>query len=62
MYRARGLAGAQFPGPLGPIITSNLATIASPGRERQLLELERASRSGNTGPLLAPQLTLLTWE
>jgi hypothetical protein len=62
MYRARGLAGAQFPGPLGPIITSNLATIASPGRERQLLELERASRSGDTGPLLAPQLTLFTWE
>jgi Domain of unknown function (DUF4157) len=61
IYRGRDLAKTQFPFPLGAIVSSNLATIASPGRERQLLELEEASRTSNSGPRLAPQFTVVSW-
>lgn len=61
MYRGRKLAGTQFPWPLGPVIQSNLSTVANPGRERQLLDLQQSSTSNpGAGPRLAPQFTL--WE
>ena len=58
MYRGRKLAGTQFPAPFGAIIESNLATIANPGRNRQLADMEEASRTTNLGPRLAPQFTI----
>ncbi|MGZ5265860.1 MAG: eCIS core domain-containing protein [Caldimonas sp.] len=58
MYRGRKLAGTQFPAPLGAIIESNLATIANPGREKQLLDLEASGRDKDFGPRLAPQFTI----
>jgi hypothetical protein len=58
MYRGRKLAGTQFPAPLGMIIESNLATIANPGRARQLQDMEETSRTTGTGPRLAPQFTV----
>ena len=62
MYRGRKLATLQFPPVLGQIIESNLATIANPGRERQLLDMQKSSERTNSGPLLAPQFTLLDWK
>jgi hypothetical protein len=65
IYRQRGAGALELKerlGPAGsvlaPIIKSNIATIADPGREKQLLRLEEESRRRNTGPLLAPQFTV----
>ena len=65
IYRQRGAGALELKerlGPAGsvlaPIIKSNIATIADPGREKQLLRLEEESRRRNTGPLLAPQFTI----
>ena len=60
MYRQRGMVKTQAGPFLGAIIESNLATIAAPGRERQLLDVkERAERTGS--PQVAPQFTLGSW-
>jgi hypothetical protein len=61
MYRQRAFAKSQFPPVIGSIISANLATIASPARERQLLDLQATSEATKSGPLLAPQATLLEW-
>ena len=62
MYRGRKLAGNQFPWPLGPIIESNLSTIADPGRDKQLREMEQAAAANpSVGKRLAPQFTLGTF-
>ena len=61
MYKGRNLAVSQFPPVLGSIIGRNLATIASPGRERQLLDLQQSSATTPTGPRLAPQFTVGSW-
>jgi hypothetical protein len=60
-YRERGVVALQLPPLLGPIVKSNLETITWPGRERQLLELQQQSESGNFGTRLAPQFTLGRW-
>ncbi len=60
MYRGRKLAPLQFPPVVGQIIQSNLSTIASPGRERQLLDLQSSSQNNpSLGQQLAPQFTVL---
>ncbi|HKF46001.1 MAG TPA: DUF4157 domain-containing protein [Terracidiphilus sp.] len=61
MYRGRRLASTQFPKPIGALVQSNLETIASPGRQKQLLDLQRASEETGSGPRLAPQFTLGTF-
>jgi hypothetical protein len=60
IYRQRGMAPTQFGSILGGVIESNIQTIASPGRERQLVEIqERAQRTGQPQPV--PQFTIATW-
>jgi hypothetical protein len=59
MYRGRGVASTQFPKPIGALIQSNLETIANPGRDNQLRDLERSREETNSGPRLAPQFTIL---
>ena len=60
IYRQRGMAPTQFGAIIGGIIESNIQTIGSPGRERQLLEIhERAERTGQ--PQVAPQFTVTSW-
>lgn len=62
MFRGRNLAAGQFPWPLGPIIQSNLSTIADPGRDRRLLEMEQAAAANpSAGKQLAPQFTVGTF-
>jgi hypothetical protein len=65
IYRQRGAGALELKerlGPAGavlaPIIKANIATIADPGREKQLLRLEEESRRRNVGPLLTPQFTI----
>lgn len=65
IYRQRGAGALALKEQLGvagsilaPIIKSNIATIADPGREKQLLDLERRSQQMNSGKLLAPQFTI----
>jgi hypothetical protein len=54
------MAPTQFGPILGGIIQSNIQTIGSPGRERQLLDIqERAQRTGE--PQVAPQFTITSW-
>jgi hypothetical protein len=54
------MAPTQFGSILGGIIQSNIETIGSPGRERQLLDIkERAERTGQ--PQVAPQFTIKSW-
>jgi hypothetical protein len=60
IYRQRSMAPTQFGPILGGIIQSNIETIGSPGRERQLLDVkERAERTGQ--PQVAPQFTVTSW-
>lgn len=60
IYRQRSMAPTQFGPIVGGIIQSNIETIGSPGRERQLLEIkERAERTGQ--PQVAPQFTIASW-
>ncbi len=62
MYRGRNLASGQFPWPLGPIIQSNLSTIADPGRDKRLWEMEQsAAANPSAGKQLAPQFTVGTF-
>jgi hypothetical protein len=68
IYRQRGAGALELKerlGPVGsvvaPIVKANLATIADPGREKQLQRLEEEQRRRNTGPLLAPQFTIATF-
>ena len=58
MYRGRSLVPSKIFWPLGPIAESNLATIANPGREKQLLDLQQVGRTTGAGPIVAPQFTL----
>jgi hypothetical protein len=63
IYRNRSLAPSQFGPVLGAIVESNLATIAHPGREREVVEMvEGARRIGLEGPIVAPSFTVLSWE
>ena len=60
IYRQRSMAPTQFGPILGKIVESNIQTIGSPGRERQLLDVkERAERTGQ--PQVAPQFTVASW-
>jgi hypothetical protein len=60
IYRQRSMAPTQFGPIVGGIIQSNIETIGSPGRERQLLDIkERAERTGQ--PQVAPQFTVTSW-
>jgi len=68
IYRQRGAGALElkqqlgFPGTiLAPIIKANIAAIADPHREKDLLRLEEESRRLNTGQLLAPQFTVWSW-
>ncbi len=62
MYRGRNLASGQFPWPLGPVIQSNLSTIADPGRDKRLWEMEQAGQANpSAGKRLAPQFTIGTF-
>lgn len=68
IYRQRGAGALELkqqwgvPGTiLAPLIKANIAAIADPGREKQLLRLEEESRRLNTGRLLAPQFTVGTF-
>jgi Domain of unknown function (DUF4157) len=68
IYRQRGAGALELKqqwgvagSVLAPVIKANIAAIADPGREKQLLELEEESRRRNTGPLLAPQFTVGTF-
>ncbi len=59
MYSQRRMARSEIP-LVGPLVESNLATIANPGRERQLLDLEDQART--TGmPQVAPSFTIAEW-
>jgi hypothetical protein len=65
IYRERGAGALELKerlGPAGsvlaPIVKANIAAIADPGREKQLLRLEEESRRQNAGKLLAPQFTV----
>lgn len=59
MFRGRKLAATQFPWPVGKIVESNLGTIADPGREKMLLDLQQSGASNpSTGGRLAPQFTV----
>ena len=60
MYRQRAMAKTELPPILGAIAESNMATIASPARERQILEAQETARK--TGlPTPAPQFTIAEW-
>ena len=60
IYRQRSMAPTQFGSILGGIIQSNIETIGSPGRERQLLDIKK--RAEDTGqPQVAPQFTIKSW-
>jgi hypothetical protein len=60
MYRQRGVAKTELPPILGPIITSNLATIAAPDRDKQIFQAQETARK--TGlPTPAPQFTIASW-
>lgn len=61
MVRTRSLP-AYLGGPVLPYVgASLLENIADPGRERQLLDLQRQSEETGSGPRLAPQFRVLTW-
>jgi len=58
MYSQRRMARTELPFPFGRLIESNLATIANPGREKQLKEIEERTR--RTGmPQAIPSFTIL---
>jgi hypothetical protein len=60
MYRQRGIASTELGKVAGSIVESNLAVIAAPGRERQILEAQETAR--RTGlPTPAPQFQVLSW-
>ncbi|HYB44815.1 MAG TPA: DUF4157 domain-containing protein [Candidatus Methylomirabilis sp.] len=68
IYRQRGAGALELKqqwgvagSVLAPVIKSNIETIANPGREQQLRDLEEQSRRRNAGPLLAPQFTVGTF-
>ena len=68
VYRQRGAGALELKQQWGvagtilaPVIKANIAAIADPGREKQLLQLEEESRRANTGRLLAPQFTVGTF-
>lgn len=61
MLRTRSLRW-YLGGPVLPYVgASLLENIADPGRERQLIDLQRQSQETRSGPLLAPQFRVLTW-
>ncbi|MCA9976828.1 MAG: hypothetical protein KC413_13800 [Anaerolineales bacterium] len=62
LYRSRGMAPTQFGSILGTIAESNLATIGSPGRERQIDDMLRSSERMGSGPVVAPSFTIASWE
>ncbi|HEY9596482.1 MAG TPA: hypothetical protein V6D33_02290, partial [Cyanophyceae cyanobacterium] len=60
MYRQRRIARTEFPSPFGRIIESNVATIANPGRQNQLEQLDATAKK--TGiPQVVPSFTLFEW-
>lgn len=68
IYRQRGAGALELKAQWGvagsilaPIIKSNIATIADPGREKQLLQQEDESRRLNTEKRLAPQFTIFSF-
>ncbi len=62
MYRNRGLAPHQFGSILGTIVESNLSTVGSPARERQIFEMIESARRIGAGPVVAPSFTLVEFE
>src|SRR5262249_30885033 len=67
IYRQRGAGALELKqrsgvagSVLAPVIKANIATIADPGRENQLRQLEEEKRRRDVGPLLAPQFTV--WD
>jgi hypothetical protein len=62
IYRNRSVAPTQFGLIPGTIIESNIATIGSPGRERDITQLlDSANRRGDNLGAVAPSFTLFSW-
>ncbi len=61
IYRQRSIVGTKLPPGIAQIVESNIATVANPGRERQLLDLKDVEE--RTGiPQVAPSFTVLQWK
>ena len=60
IYRQRRMAGTVLPFPFGKIAESNLATIGSPGREKQLEDAQERTRRTEM-PQPVPSFTIFEW-
>ena len=61
IYRQRAIVGTKLPPGIAQIVESNLDTVANPGRQRQLEQLQDVQEK--TGiPQVAPSFTVFSWK
>lgn len=60
IYRQRGVAKTELPPIIGSIIGANLATIAAPGRDKEIFQAQETARRIGA-PTPAPQFTVASW-
>jgi hypothetical protein len=61
IYRQRSIVGTKLPPGIAQIVESNITTVANPGRQRQLEQLQDVQE--RTGiPQVAPSFTVFQWK